>query len=149
MRRDGVLLAKHDAFFKIDASGVLSIIGGNEDFQPGRYEFDLKLNTYIVGDESQEGIYQDALTINVTSGPLAMSFSPSQGKVEAGLAMRSKAPTVRGSKDGLDLEPIGISFDMTYEIAVAGRILSRYDCKTIRCLTSNIWNSCSHQERPS
>ena len=104
VRRDGVLLAKHDSFFKIDASGVLSIIGGNEDFQPGRYEFDLKLNTYIVGDESQEGIYQDALTINVTSGPLAMSFSPSQGKVEAGLAMRSKAPIVKGSKDGLKFD---------------------------------------------
>ena len=104
VRKDGVLVAKYDNLFKINASGVLSIIGGNEDFQPGKYEFDLKLNTYIVDGDSQDGIYQNALTINVTSGPLALSFSPSQGKVEAGLAMKSKAPIVKGSKDGLKFD---------------------------------------------
>lgn len=104
VRKDGALLANHDSFFKINSSGVLSIIGKNEDFQPGKYEFDLKLTTYIVDSESSEGIYQNALTINVTSGPLAMSYSPSQGKVEAGLSMRSKAPVVKGSKDGLKFD---------------------------------------------
>lgn len=104
VRKDGVVFPKWENFFKINSSGVLSVIGGNEEFNPGKYEFDLKLNTYIVGEDSEEGIYQNALTINVTSGPLSMSFSPSQGKVEAGLSMKSKAPVVNGSKDGLKFD---------------------------------------------
>ncbi|MGN1210622.1 MAG: surface glycan-binding family protein, partial [Candidatus Cryptobacteroides sp.] len=72
-----------------------------ESLMPGKYVFDFKLNTYIVGDDSEEGIFQNALTVDVTSGPLLLTYSPSQGKVEAGYAMRSKAPVVKGSQDGL------------------------------------------------
>lgn len=109
VRRNGVLFSGYADFFKINTSGEVSIIGGNDALLPGKYVFDFKLNTYIVGDDSEEGIYQDALTINITSAPLSLTFSPSQGKVEAGLAMKSKAPVVNGSLDGLKFDIMSVT----------------------------------------
>lgn len=109
VRKDGVLLHSWTDLFRISASGAVSIVSGNQDFLPGKYVFDFKLTTYVVGEDSEEGIYQNALTVNVTSGPLALTYSPSQGKVEAGYAMKSKAPIVKGSMDGLKFDIKSVS----------------------------------------
>ncbi len=109
VRKDGVLLNDWSSLFSISSNGKVSIASGYQDFLPGRYVFDFKLTTYIVGEDSEEGIYQDALVVNVTSGPLALSYSPAQGKVEAGLAMKSKAPVVKGSLDGLKFDLKSVS----------------------------------------
>ena len=101
VRRDGNLVTNPNDFFKLSKDGEFSIIPGNKDFIPGFYEFDFKLTTMIVGEDSQEGIYEKALTVDVTSAPLELKYEPSEGKVEAGYAYESPIPSFIGSLKGL------------------------------------------------
>ncbi len=101
IRRDGKSINNGKDCFKISKDGRFSIIGGNKDFIPGVYEIDFKLTTLIVGKNSEEGIFEKALTVNVTSEPLSITYEPAHGKVEAGFAYTSPAPSFIGSFKGL------------------------------------------------
>ena len=98
---DGQLNNNCKSWFTISDKGVFSITPNNPDFEAGIYTFDLKLTTYISGKEDQKGIFKNALTLNVTSIPTTVTYSPALVKVENGLASKSSAPAYKGSRDGL------------------------------------------------
>lgn len=100
VRRDGTLVEKND-FFTISNSGLISIVRGKSSLKPGKYVIDLKLTTAAVDEESEEGLFVDALEIDVTSGPLSLTYAPNNAKVEEHNAFTSVAPLLEGSTDGL------------------------------------------------
>lgn len=91
-------------FFKISNTGVISI---NKDktaeMQPGIYPVSLKLTT-LAG----EGIFENAITFNITSKPLSVTYnSENKGKIEeesvssGPTSYTSPIPTLKGSTEGL------------------------------------------------
>lgn len=100
VRRDGVLVDKND-FFTISNTGKISVVKGESNIQPGKYVLDLKLTTAIVDEAAEEGIYENAIEINITSKPLALTYTPNSVKVEENAQNISIAPTLVGSSDGL------------------------------------------------
>ena len=98
---DNVLNNDCKSWFKISEDGVFSIVPNNQSFEAGIYTFDLKLVTYIVGKDSQKGIFSKALTLNATSEPSKVTYSPNSIRLEKGVASKSSAPAYKGSIDGL------------------------------------------------
>ncbi|MCD8080947.1 MAG: DUF4958 family protein [Bacteroides sp.] len=92
-------------FFSISSTGEISIVKGSPDILPGVYTISLKLTTGASGED--EGIFENALTVNVTSKPLALTYAPNTGKIEEESALSGKttftsnAPTLKGSAEGL------------------------------------------------
>ena len=79
-------------WFSLSETGEFSIVPDNPDFEAGLYTFDFKLMTYVVGANSEEGIFQEALSLNVTSVPAVVEYSPSDARVDWGVAGRSAEP---------------------------------------------------------
>lgn len=100
VRKDGVLVEENN-FFKISATGEISIVKGASKIQPGKYVFDLKLTTAIVDEVAEEGIYENAMEIDVTSKPLALRYTPNAVRVEENIQNVSVVPTLVGSSEGL------------------------------------------------
>lgn len=98
-RRNGSAVADFAKMFKVSSTGEVSIIR-SASFVPGEYVLDFKLNTYVVDDSSQEGIFADALTVRVNSAPLALEYAPASGKAEFGTAFSSPAPILTGTAEG-------------------------------------------------
>ncbi len=98
-RRNGTAVADFAKMFKVSSTGEVSIIR-SASFVPGEYVLDFKLNTYVVDDSSQEGIFADALTVRVNSAPLALEYVPASGKAEFGIAFSSPAPVLTGTAEG-------------------------------------------------
>lgn len=98
---DNVLNNDCKSWFTVSEDGVFSIVPANQEFEAGIYTFDLKLTTYIAGKDSQKGIFSKALTLNVTSEPTKVVYSPASVKVEIGVASKSAAPVYKGSLNGL------------------------------------------------
>lgn len=98
---DGKLNNECKSWFKISEDGEFSILPSNPDFEAGIYTFDFKLTTYIAGKDSQKGIFKNALTLNVTSVPTKVTYSPALVKVEKGGTGKSSAPAYKGSLPGL------------------------------------------------
>lgn len=93
-----------DPLFKISSDGIISIVKGCDAVSPGAYVIDLKLNTAISGSNSEEGLYKSALTVNVTSKPLQLTYQ--KGKIEEATSecpvtsFVSQNPELKGSTDG-------------------------------------------------
>lgn len=102
VKRDGQVVEDYSKLFKISLKGVISIVGDNPKFEAGSYSLDLKLNTIVAGDDSSEGIFEDALTINITSVPLSITYTPAVGRAESGYEFVSPTPVIEGSKTGLN-----------------------------------------------
>lgn len=98
---DGKIKNDCKSWFTISDKGVFSIVPNNPAFDAGVYTFDFKLTTYIAGKDSQKGIFKNALTLNVTSVPTMVTYTPASVKVEKGVASRSSAPAYKGSLPGL------------------------------------------------
>lgn len=100
-------IAKSDYshFFSISQSGEVSIVKGSKDIQPGIYSLSLKLTTGASSDE--EGIFENALEVNVTSKPLDLKYEPNESKIEeetelsGNTTFESNAPSLKGSLEGL------------------------------------------------
>lgn len=100
-------IAKSDfsKFFAVSSTGEISIVRGSHDLIPGIYSLSLKLTTGATTDE--EGIFENALTVNVTSKPLALSYNPASGKIEeenelsGNTSFTSNAPSLKSSLEGL------------------------------------------------
>lgn len=118
VRLDGEANDAYKAWFSISKDGVVSITPGNADIIPGVYTFDFKLNTYIAGSNSEMGLFKNALSVNVTSAPMALSFSNPAVKVERGYASISAEPDVKGSKEGLTFALKGVSPDNAVGITI-------------------------------
>lgn len=109
--RDGTLVNACKDWFAISSDGVLSIVPDNRDFVPGKYTLDLKLTTYIVGESSEEGLYRKAVTIDVTSKPLALRYNPDVEDVETGFSVTSQVPEFTGSLDDVKFSIKSVSSD--------------------------------------
>lgn len=101
VRRDGNPIEDWSGIFSIDKSGKFSILK-NSSFSAGIYVIDFKLTTMVVGAESSDGIFSDALTVEIASPPISLKYNPSSSKVEAGKAYVSNVPEYLGSATDLE-----------------------------------------------
>ena len=101
---DGELFNEAKEWFEVSSDGVFSIKSDNPAFESGIYTFDFKVTTYIAGENSEVGLFKNALSLNVTSPPLSLQYAPEALKVEYNVAGRSSAPTCKGSREGLKYE---------------------------------------------
>lgn len=101
VRRDGKALSDWDGLFSVDKSGKFSILKNNK-FNAGVYVIDFKLTTMVFGADSEEGLFSDALTVEVASAPISLVYNPSTAKVEAGESYTSPVPEFIGSVTGLE-----------------------------------------------
>ena len=101
VRRDGKALADWDGLFSVDKSGKFSILKNNK-FNAGVYVIDFKLTTMVFGADSEEGLFSDALTVEVASAPISLVYNPSTAKVETGESYTSPVPEFIGSVTGLE-----------------------------------------------
>lgn len=102
VRKDGVNFSSFSSYFSVSSDGEVSVVqSATSDLEPGSYVFDFRLTTFVVGEDSEDGLFSDALTINITSPPISLTYYPNPGQVEAGYAFTSAAPTLTGSTDGL------------------------------------------------
>ena len=96
---------KKSPMFAVSSDGTISIVRGSNAIEPGLYTIDLKLNTAVSGSDSEEGLFANALTVNVTSKPLALTYAT--GKLEeateesGNTSFVSQVPTFKGSTDGI------------------------------------------------
>ncbi len=104
VRRDGEAIpaAEFNSLFNLSKEGVFTIKPGNKDFVPGVYVIDFRLVTLVVDAEAEEGIFANALTINVTSSPRSLTYAPAEELVEAGKPWTTSDPVLVGSRDGLE-----------------------------------------------
>ncbi len=100
-------IAKSDfsKYFAISSSGEISIVKGDATLVPGVYSLSLKLTTGANGED--EGIFENAIEVNVTSRPLELIYTPATGKIEEESAQSgnttftSNTPALKGSLEGL------------------------------------------------
>ena len=96
---------KKNPMFAVSSDGTISIVRGSNAIEPGLYTIDLKLNTAVSGSDSEEGLFANALTVNVTSKPMALTYAT--GKLEeateesGNTSFVSQVPTFKGSTDGI------------------------------------------------
>lgn len=90
-------------FFAISQTGEISIVRGSKEIQPGVYVLSLKLTTGASAED--EGLFEQAVEINVTSKPLSLTYTPNSGKIEeetdGGTTLTTTAPVLRGSQEGV------------------------------------------------
>lgn len=92
-------------YFAISATGKITVNNKYEgEILPGKYILNLKLTT-----EAGAGIYENAVIFNITSSPLALTYSPASVKVEKDQAYTSVAPIMKGSTEGLSYKIKSIS----------------------------------------
>lgn len=101
VRRDGVVVEDWSGIFSVDKTGKFSVLKNNS-FKAGVYVIDFKLTTLVVGADSEDGIFTDALTVEIASPPVSLSYTPSFAKVEAGSAYSSSVPEFIGSVTDLE-----------------------------------------------
>ncbi len=96
---------KKDPMFAISTDGQISLVRGTQAIEPGIYTIDLKLNTAVSGSDSEEGLFANALTVNITSKPLSLTYATGkleEATEEAGTtSFASQAPVFKGSTDGI------------------------------------------------
>lgn len=87
-------------YFAISQTGKITV---NTQYQgtilPGQYILNLKLTT-----GAGVGIYENAVTFNITSKPLSLLYNPNSVKVEKNIEFISSAPTLVGSNDDLSYQ---------------------------------------------
>ena len=107
VKKDGVLVDNvTKPMFAISNTGVISVIKGGP-FEVGTYTLDLKLTTRSYSNESQVGLFPDAVAIRVCSAPKALTYSPDVFKLDEETAERktwfeSTVPVLTGSVEGLE-----------------------------------------------
>ncbi len=104
VRRDGEAIpaAEFNSLFNLTNEGVFTIKPGNQDFVPGVYVIDFRLITLVVDAEAEEGIFANALTINVTSSPRSLTYTPAEELIEVEKPWTTSEPALVGSRDGLE-----------------------------------------------
>lgn len=84
-------------YFAITKTGKISI---NRDYEgeipPGKYILNLKLTT-----GAGTGIFENAVTFNITSKPLSLLYTPNSVRAEKNTAYVSTAPVLKGSLEEL------------------------------------------------
>lgn len=102
--RDGTKLEDWSGYFGIDGdTGLISIIK-NGSFAAGTYVFDLRLVTASAGANSEEGLFVNALTVEIVSPPVSLDYEPKVKRVEEGVSYVSTAPVYVASVTDLKFE---------------------------------------------
>ena len=89
VKRDGILVEEWAEFFAVNKKGEFSILK-NINFAA------------VVGKDSEEGVYTDALVVDVVSPPISLEYAPSVAKVEYLTGYVSSNPIFTGSANGLE-----------------------------------------------
>lgn len=105
VRYNGAVSADNKALFSVSKDGVISL-NACPAFAPGIYTLDIKLNTAVSDSESQEGIFENALTVNVISEPLSLRYTPNPARMEeetgsTQTTFSSAVPVMIGSAEDL------------------------------------------------
>ncbi len=79
---NNVAIDQPNKYFTISNSGEFSIVKGNTAIKPGVYTISLRLITAAVDEEEEEGIFENAIQVNITSKPLSLVYTPNEGKIE-------------------------------------------------------------------
>ena len=98
--REGQLVEDWSGLFEVDNTGKVCVLR-NQDFLAGIYTIDFKLLTQVAGAESELGIYENALTVDVQAPPTSLTYSPATVKVQYDYVYSSRAPRLVGSTNGL------------------------------------------------
>lgn len=150
VRLNGTVVEDFSKLFSVSAKGVVSVKNGNTEIKSGEYVLDFKLTTFIVGESSQEGIFENALTIDVTSEPTALSYFAESGRVEAGYAFTSSEPKLEGSRTDLkftlksftpESAPVSIDEKTGVVSVAAGNTLNPGDVISLSISVSNAYGS--------
>lgn len=110
--KDGELFADAAKCFSVSDAGVVSIVPKADEIRSGKYVLDFVLTTSAADEASQKGLFEDALTINITSEPLSLTYSPDNTVIEVGFSgASSSVPVFVGSLDGLKYEIASVEPD--------------------------------------
>ena len=116
VKRDGIAVEDWSGLFSIDRNGLVSILK-NSSFLPGIYVLDFKLTTMVVGADSEDGIFADALTVEIAAPPISLEYSPATAHVETVSGYTSAAPAFVGSATGLEFS-LKTTFPDTDKISI-------------------------------
>lgn len=116
VKRDGVAVEDWSGLFSVDNTGLVSILKNNS-FLPGIYVIDFKLTTMVVGADSEDGIFADALTVEIAAPPISLEYSPANARVESISGYTTAVPTFVGSATGLEFS-IKTTFPETDKISI-------------------------------
>ena len=100
VKRGDAVVEDWSGIFEVNNAGKVTILK-NQNFAAGTYSLSFKLTTMVVGNDSQDGIFSDALTVDVVSPPISLEYQPAVAKVEVGAGYTSAAPIFAGSATGL------------------------------------------------
>ena len=104
---DEIIDNKKAGLCAVSNTGKISVVKGNKNIEPGIYTVDLKLTTAISGEEDEEGIFENAVEINVISKPLGLTYPTERGKLEEASEQepntnyKSDVPVLKGSLEGV------------------------------------------------
>ena len=108
--KDGILYENFNKLFTISQTGIISTVPNYAEAEPGIYVLNLKLRTNAMGNDSKEedGLFTNALTVDITSEPMDLIYTPEEDFIEQASSEHpdtkydtQNAPTMIGSKDGL------------------------------------------------
>lgn len=117
--KNGTLANECKDWFSVNpTTGVFSIVKDNEAMESAVYTFDFKLQTYIVGADSEDGIFPNALSVDVISAPMGLAYNPASSLVEVGYVGKSPKPELQGSLEGAVYTIKGVSPDNGVGISV-------------------------------
>ena len=106
--REGKLVEDWSGLFEVDNTGKVTILK-NQDFLAGIYVLDFKLLTQVAGADSELGIYENALTVDVQAPPTSLSYLPSAVAVQFDYVYTSRMPKMVGSSNGLKYSVSSVS----------------------------------------
>lgn len=82
-------------YFTISRTGVVSLNPAfSGEFMPGIYPLPIRLTTH-----AGSAVYENLLTAAITSEPLAVTYTPSSGRMEHDMSFRSTQPVLKGSPE--------------------------------------------------
>lgn len=100
VKRGDAVVEDWSGLFEVNSAGKITILK-NQNFAAGTYSLSFKLTTMVVGNDSQDGIFSDALTVDVVSPPISLEYQPAVAKVEVEAGYTSAAPIFAGSATDL------------------------------------------------
>lgn len=107
--KDGKILTDGKKLFSVSNEGKISI-NRSRSFLPGVYQLSFKLNTAVSDSQAEDGIFENAYTLKVTSAPVSLTYSPNPARME------EQTGTNMTSFSGLAPELIGSTDELSYSI---------------------------------
>lgn len=93
-----VIQEESKAYFAISKTGEISVNPKYKgEIPPGIHKVSLKLTT-----GAGECIFEEAVTFNITSSPLELTYTPNKGNVEINAIYASAVPIVKGSLEEMN-----------------------------------------------